>query len=113
MSMSYGAPMTTTMSAPMTTTMSAAPMTYSAPMTYAAPMQTYAPAYGGYPTQQPMLTTEAVEKQRLEATTQLTTQSTAQEKMLKEQLAAQLAMLDAETARQIELTKTTYTQQLD
>ena len=51
--MSYGAPMTTTMSAPMTTTMSAAPMTYSAPMTYAAPMQTYAPAYGGYPTQQP------------------------------------------------------------
>ena len=54
-----------------------------------------------------MLTTEAVEKQRLEATTQLTTQSTAQEKMLKEQLSAQLAMLDAETARQIELTKTT------
>ena len=54
MSMSYGAPMTTTMSAPMTYA-SAAPMqTYAAPMqTYAAPMQTYAPAYGGYPTQQP------------------------------------------------------------
>ena len=47
MSMSYGAPMTTTMSAPMTYA-SAAPM-----QTYAAPMQTYAPAYGGYPTQQP------------------------------------------------------------
>merc|ERR1719420_2114413 len=55
--------------------------------------------------QQPMLTTEIVEKQRLEATQQLTTASGAQEKMLKEQLDAQLKMLDAETARQIELTK--------
>merc|ERR1719504_183782 len=76
---------------------------------------TYAPAYGGYPTsavQQPYLTTDAVEKQRLEATTQLTQASGMQEKMLKEQLDAQLKMLDAETARQIELTKTTYTQQL-
>ena len=33
-----------------------------------------------------MLTTEAVEKQRLEATQQLTTASTAQEKMLKERM---------------------------
>merc|ERR1719371_92770 len=90
-------------------------MTLSAPMatTYAAPQMSYAPAYGGYPTmQQPMLTTETVEKQRLEATQQLTTASTAQEKMMKEQLDAQLKMLDAETARQIELTKQTYTQQL-
>ena len=54
-----------------------------------------------------MLTTEIVEKQRLEATQQLTTASTAQEKMMKDQLAAQLQMLDAETARQIELTKQT------
>ena len=52
-----------------------------------------------------MLTTEIVEKQRLEATQQLTTASTAQEKMMKDQLDAQLKMLDAETARQIELTK--------
>merc|ERR550514_700534 len=90
-------------------------MSLSAPMatTYAAPQMSYAPAYGGYPTmqQQPMLTTETVEKQRLEATQQLTTASTAQEKMMKDQLAAQLQMLDAETARQIELTKQTYTQQ--
>ena len=54
-----------------------------------------------------MLTTEIVEKQRLEATQQLTSASGAQEKMLKEQLDAQLKMLDAETARQIELTKQT------
>merc|ERR1712205_301272 len=104
--MGYGTPMMT-YSAPVT-------MTTAAPMTMAAPM-TYAPAYGGYPmgaTQQPMLTTEAVEKQRLEATQQLTSASGAQEKMLKEQLDAQLKMLDAEAARQIELTKQTYTQQL-
>merc|ERR1719213_1504772 len=81
--------------------------------TYAAPQMSYAPTYGGYPTmQQPMITTEAVEKQRLEATTQLTSVSTAQEKTLKDQLDMQVKMLETETARQIELTKQTYTQQL-
>merc|ERR1712093_536613 len=50
--------------------------------------------------------------QRLEATQQLTSASTMQEKILKDQLDAQLKMLDAEAARQIELTKQTYTQQL-
>merc|ERR1719399_90343 len=92
--------MTTTMSAPMATT-------------YAAPQMSYAPTYGGYPTmQQPMITTEAVEKQRIEATQQLTSVSTAQEKMLKDQLDMQLQMLETETARQIEMTKQQCTQQL-
>merc|ERR1719359_2664275 len=96
----YGAPMTMTMSAPMT-------------MTTAAPM-TYAPTYGGYPTmQQPMMTAEIVEKQRLEATQQLSSANTMQEKILKDQYEAQVKMLDAEADRQIELTKQTYTQQLD
>ena len=54
-----------------------------------------------------MITTEAVEKQRIEATQQLTSVSTAQEKMLKDQLDMQLQMLEAETARQIELTQQT------
>merc|ERR1719183_1990406 len=90
-------------------------MTMSAPMTYgtAAPMQTYAPAYGGYPTmQQPMMTAEIVEKQRLEATTQLSSASGMQEKIMKDQYEAQIKTLDAEAERQIELTKQTYTQQL-
>merc|ERR1712093_791138 len=96
----YGAPMTMTMSAP---------MTYGT----AAPM-TYAPTYGGYPTmQQPMMTQDIVEKQRLEATQQLSSASTMQEKILTDQYEAQVKMLDAEADRQIELTKQTYKQQLE
>ena len=54
-----------------------------------------------------MMTQDIVEKQRLEATQQLSSASTMQEKILTDQYEAQVKMLDAEADRQIELTKQT------